>query len=108
MRCSEGSPPCFPITGGARMTDVIRSSSVADEPPALPERPRHRAARCLARLRPALAARAVAELGAAEADAFLARLDLRFPDLHAPLEALYGGRDPAAPTAGTAAPGPDT
>lgn len=48
------------------------------------------AARSLARLRPALAEEAHRALGHSEAVAFLARLDLWFADVHAPITALYG------------------
>ena len=51
---------------------------------------RRRAAAALRRLRPALAEEAERALGRAESVGFLARLDLWFLDLHAPLEALYG------------------
>jgi amylosucrase len=44
------------------------------------------------RLRPEVAAAAVAALGTAEADAFLARVDVSVVDVHAPLVVLYGGR----------------
>jgi amylosucrase len=44
------------------------------------------------RLRPELAADAVAALGPAEADAFLARVDVAVVDVHAPLTVLYGER----------------
>ena len=44
------------------------------------------------RLRPGLAADAVAALGPAEADAFLARVEVALADLHAPLVVLYGER----------------
>ena len=43
-----------------------------------------------ARLRPDVAADAVAALGPAEGDAFLARADLALYDVHEPLAALYG------------------
>src|SRR3954466_11209216 len=42
------------------------------------------------RLRPEVAAEAVAALGPAEGDAFLARADLALHDVHEPLAALYG------------------
>ena len=51
---------------------------------------RRRAAAALQRLRPVLAEEAERALGRAESVGFLARLDLWFLDLHAPLEALYG------------------
>ncbi len=54
---------------------------------------RARAATALTRLRPGLAAEARELLGPVEADAFLARLDVRFTDVHAPVEALYGDGD---------------
>ena len=44
------------------------------------------------RLRPELAADAVAALGSAEADAFLARVEVAVADVHAPLVVLYGDR----------------
>ncbi|SDY86297.1 amylosucrase [Modestobacter sp. DSM 44400] len=44
------------------------------------------------RLRPELAAEAVAALGPAEADAFLTRIDVAVVDVHTPLVALYGER----------------
>ncbi len=52
---------------------------------------RHRAAAALDRVRPAVAAQAHRRLGRAEAVGFLARLDRWFADVHAPVEALYGG-----------------
>jgi len=59
---------------------------------------RRRAATALARLRPVLSEEAERALGRAEAVGFLARLDLWFLDLHAPVEALYGDDDhPDAP-----------
>jgi amylosucrase len=54
---------------------------------------RARARASLARLRPGLAHEAHRLLGRSEAVAFLARLDLRFADVHAPVEALYGDGD---------------
>lgn len=48
--------------------------------------------RCLARVRPALAARARRQLDRGAAVAFLARLDHWFADVHAPLARLYGGQ----------------
>ena len=54
---------------------------------------RRRAAASLARLRSALEVEAERCLGRAEAVGFLARLELWFVDLHAPLEALYGNGD---------------
>jgi amylosucrase len=54
---------------------------------------RARAAKALTRLRPGLAAEARRLLGPDGADAFLTRLDVRFTDVHAPLEALYGDGD---------------
>jgi amylosucrase len=54
---------------------------------------RARAAKALIRLRPGLAAEARRLLGPAEADAFLTRLDVRFTDVHAPIESLYGDGD---------------
>ncbi|MBC8094040.1 MAG: alpha-amylase family protein, partial [Pseudonocardia sp.] len=45
----------------------------------------------MARLRPTVAAEAYRRLGRADAVGFLARLDLWFADIHAPVEALYGG-----------------
>jgi amylosucrase len=44
------------------------------------------------RLRPELAADAVAALGTAEADAFLTRVEVAVADVHAPLVVLYGDR----------------
>ena len=44
------------------------------------------------RLRPQLAEEAVTALGAAEADAFLTRVEVALVDVHAPLAALYAGR----------------
>jgi amylosucrase len=55
---------------------------------------RRRAVAALARLRPGLAVEAEQFLGRAEAVAFLARLDVWFDDVHAPLEALYGDERP--------------
>ena len=46
-------------------------------------------------LRPRLAADAEAALGPAEADAFLARVEVSLDDVHGPLTLLYGGGDPA-------------
>jgi amylosucrase len=54
---------------------------------------RRRAAAALQRLRPVLAEEAERALGRAESVGFLARLDLWFLDLHAPLEGLYGDDD---------------
>ena len=54
---------------------------------------RARARTSLVRLRPGLAAEAHRLLGRSEALAFLARLDARFADVHAPVEALYGDGD---------------
>ncbi len=51
---------------------------------------RGRAAKELARLRPALALDAERCLGRAEAVGFLARVDRWFADVHVPVEALYG------------------
>jgi amylosucrase len=51
------------------------------------------AERVWAALAPRFAADAVAALGPAEGDAFLARLEVAFEDIHGPLAALYGGGD---------------
>lgn len=57
---------------------------------------RRRAAASLARLRTPLEAEARRLLATSEAEGFLARLDLWFPDLHGPLEHLYGDGDDVA------------
>src|SRR3954464_2794811 len=49
------------------------------------------AERAWAAVRPRLAENAVAALGPAEADAFLARVEVALEDVHAPLALLYGG-----------------
>jgi amylosucrase len=55
---------------------------------------RSAAERAWQELHPRLAADAVAALGEAEADAFLARVELSLHDIHGPLAALYGGPVP--------------
>jgi amylosucrase len=54
---------------------------------------REAAAQAWARLRPRLAGDAVAALGAADADAFLARVDVALLDVHEPLAVLYDDPD---------------
>ena len=55
--------------------------------------PRAPAGRAWAALRPGLARDAVAALGADEADAFLARVEVALSDVHDPLTELYGDVD---------------
>ncbi|MFC5946986.1 alpha-amylase family protein [Pseudonocardia lutea] len=68
----------------------------APDPDARRRRPdverRRAAVACLRSLLPALRPEAEEALGRAEAVGFLARLELWFPDLHLPLDALYGDR----------------
>jgi amylosucrase len=54
--------------------------------------PEQAAGQAWQRIRPALAAEATAALGAAEADAFLTRVEVALVDVHAPLAVLYGER----------------
>jgi len=54
---------------------------------------RARADAALERLRPRIRARARRRIGRGATEVLLARLDRRFPDVHGPLEQLYGAED---------------
>jgi amylosucrase len=74
---SEQAPDTGPVIDGEPPTPDPRAAAVA----------------AWAALEPRLARDAVAALGAEEADAFLARVELALPDVHEPLTELYGGHE---------------
>src|SRR5690242_20193401 len=76
--------PAVPHVGAAPDPDARRRRPDAER--------RRAAAACLRSLLPELRHEAEAALGRAETVGFLARLELWFPDLHLPLDALYGDR----------------